>query len=828
MHRVPRLLFVLIFAASLIAGFPAAGSAKPWTNGPGSGGAGTQPYIVAFAPNTPAPAALARGLASNNGFKLDFVYQHAIKGFAAQLNPLQVQILSRIPGITIEPDEETKISSQTIPLNVQRIGTLNNATAKIDGSDERVNVNVAVLDTGIDYTHPDLNVVGGYNCTSTNQSDYYDYNGHGTHVAGTIGALDNTIGVVGVAPGAKLWSVRVFNSGGTGRTSWLLCGLDWVAQNAGTIQVANYSGGQRGTGSASCDSDSLHMAVCSVVNAGVPLVVAAGNDGTNASMTLPAAYPQVITVGAIVDTDGKPGGQGPPTGYGSDDTRASFSNYGAAVTLYAPGVNVLSTLPGNRTGYLSGTSQAAPHVTGAAALYLADHPGTSPAAVKQYLIDTGEAGSWGGSWHQPLVDVGDWGPPPAIDDVAVSAVSAPASVGLGATVPVKVTVKNNGNQTESVSVSLTDNSTAVGTAQTISLAPSASQDVTFQWAAATSGNHSLVGTAAISATDNTPADNTKSISVNVVAPVHDVAVTAVTPPSAAFTGLSGTVTVTVKNNGNQPESVPVSLTDNGNPVGSAQTISLNPGDSQDVPFTWTPSTNGTHILVGAAPLSGDTTNDNTNSATISVTDPVHDVAVTNVSTPGTPITNTATTVTVSVQNNGNQPESVSVSLTDNSAAVGTTQTISLNPGASQDVGFNWTPTTSGNHSLAGTASISATDNTPDDNTYSTTVNVSDVSQSYVQNITLTSQPVRLGINLSGTISINSTTGPVANATVSLTLVGGGTNRSLTATTDANGNGTFFTSVYRRGTYTVTVTNVTASNYVYTPSMNVKNSASVSA
>ena len=98
----------------------------------------------------------------------------------------------------------------------------------VDGRDNRVDADVAVLDTGIDRGHPDLNVVGGYNCTSRLRDKWGDGDGHGTHVAGTIGALDNSIGVVGVAPGARLWSVKVLNSRGKGLLSWLVCGIDWV------------------------------------------------------------------------------------------------------------------------------------------------------------------------------------------------------------------------------------------------------------------------------------------------------------------------------------------------------------------------------------------------------------------------------------------------------------------------------------------------------------------------------------------------------------------------------------------------------------------------
>jgi hypothetical protein len=285
--------------------------------------------------------------------------------------------------------------------------------------------------------------------------------------------------------------------------------------------------------------------------------------------------------------------------------------------------------------------------------------------------------------------------------------------------------------------------------------------------------------------------------------------------------------VTVKNTGNQPQSsIAVSLTDNSVAVGSAQTISLNPGDNQDVTFNWTPGTAGSHTLVGTATISNDAnTSDNSRSTAVSVTDPSHDVAVTGVSAPSTAVLNVATTVTVTVQNTGNQPESsIAVSLTDNGASVGAAQTISLNAGQSQTITFSWTPDAAGSRSLVGAASISAADANPGDNTRSAIVDVIEANQAYVQDVTLGTQRSGFMTVFAGSVSINSTAGPVANATVSLALTGPSTNTLLTLTTDARGNASFTTRIPSRGEYTLAVTNVTADGYIYTPSMNVKDSA----
>lgn len=273
---------------------------------------------------------------------------------------------------------------QAIPTGVDRIDADKSLIAKIDGVDDRVAANVAVLDTGI-ATHPDLAIAGGVSCLG---SSYADDNGHGTHVAGAIGALDNDIGVVGVAPGARLWAVKVLDAQGNGTWSSVICGLDWVYANRGAIDVVNLSVGGNGSDSTCGDvNDPLHSAICRVVNeAGIPVVVAAGNEHRDAAAAVPATYDEVITVSAFADTDGLPGGRGRSRCNQADDTFATFSNYGPDIDIAGPGVCIRSTWLGSTYTELSGTSMATPHVTGAVALYEASHPATTPADVRLWLL----------------------------------------------------------------------------------------------------------------------------------------------------------------------------------------------------------------------------------------------------------------------------------------------------------------------------------------------------------------------------------------------------------------------------------------------------------
>jgi len=349
-------------------------------------------YIVVLNDNVPDAAGKARDLAAQHGLTLAFTYEHALKGFAAVIPAARLAQLQADPNVAfVSPDRVVKISAQTLPTGINRIDAELSPTAKINGVDERVNVDVAVIDTGIDIDHPDLNVVGGKNCTLG--LSYDDDQGHGSHVAGTIAAKDNTIGPVGVAPGARLWAVKVLNALGVGTISEIVCGIDWVAANSATIEVANMSLGGSGSDDRNCgksNNDAEHKAICNAVAKGVTFAVAAGNDSADAKDSAPAAYDEVITVSALADFNGLPGGGAASTCRADvDDTFASFSNYGADVDIIAPGVCIYSTWMNGGYNTISGTSMASPHVAGAAALYKVKNPSASPSQVKTALQNAG-------------------------------------------------------------------------------------------------------------------------------------------------------------------------------------------------------------------------------------------------------------------------------------------------------------------------------------------------------------------------------------------------------------------------------------------------------
>jgi subtilisin family serine protease len=376
----------------------------------------TAGYIVVLQESVESPAAAAAEIAQQAGGRVGYIYTHALKGFSITVPPQAVAALENNPKVKYVANDDIRHAfAQEIPTGIQRIFADTNSSIPIDGLDDlRVDVDVAVIDTGVDFEHPDLNVVGGINCSEGNpfrarckdggDDDHY----HGTHVAGTIGAIDNGIGVVGVAPGARLWAVKVLNSAGSGYSSWIIAGIDWVAQNADTIEVANMSLGGYGYNQAEYD------AIQGAVNAGVAFAVSAGNENDDTSNYSPAAFDNVLTVSALADFDGATGGYGSPTCRADqDDTLADFSNWGSAVDIAAPGVCIYSTFPIEHGTYgtISGTSMASPHAAGALALLASiQNPGNDADVYELYnqVIQAGNF-DWtddsGDGILEPLLDV---------------------------------------------------------------------------------------------------------------------------------------------------------------------------------------------------------------------------------------------------------------------------------------------------------------------------------------------------------------------------------------------------------------------------------------
>lgn len=335
-------------------------------------------------------------LVKEHGGKI--IYQYSIiPAIAANLPPQAIEGLMHNSKIAyIEEDSEVFAVSESLPWGVDRIDA-----DRVWGDEGVPNVNpgynagagvgVAILDTGIDKDHPDLaaNIKGGinfvpgiYDLVDTN--DWDDYHGHGSHVAGTVAAIDNDIGVIGVAPEADLYAVRVLDENGEGYMSDVIAGIDWVVGNhVDDIQVISMSLG----GNA---SDSLDQACQKAYNAGIIIVAAAGNNYGGA-VIYPAAYPSVIAVSSTT----------------SYDILSSFSSVGPEVELAAPGSSIYSTYKNGGYATLSGTSMAAPHVSGTAALVIAANPGISNIEVRQILQDTaddlGDPG-WDISYGYGLVD----------------------------------------------------------------------------------------------------------------------------------------------------------------------------------------------------------------------------------------------------------------------------------------------------------------------------------------------------------------------------------------------------------------------------------------
>ena len=303
--------------------------------------------------------------------RVEQVYTAALQGLAARLSPENLAALRQDPRVAyIEADQVMSISA-----------TQTGATWGLDRIDQRPlplsgtftysntgsGVNAYIIDTGIRVSHSEFGgrATAVFDAIGDGQNGN-DCNGHGTHVAGTVGGT-----VYGVAKSVRLYAVRVLNCSGSGSNSGVIAGVDWVRQNARRPAVANMSLG----GGA---SSALDTAVSNAINAGITFVLAAGNSNRDACQFSPARVAAGITVGATT----------------SSDTRASYSNYGSCLDLFAPGSSITSAWISSNTSIntISGTSMAAPHVAGVAALYLQSNPTASPAAVRNAIVSNATVG----------------------------------------------------------------------------------------------------------------------------------------------------------------------------------------------------------------------------------------------------------------------------------------------------------------------------------------------------------------------------------------------------------------------------------------------------
>ncbi|HET7456135.1 MAG TPA: S8 family serine peptidase [Gemmatimonadaceae bacterium] len=346
-------------AAARVAGAPIAGQ-----------------YIVRFSDDVADPAAAARRLVAAHGGTLRYVYRSAIKGFAAAIPDAAAAAIAHDPNVVAVEQDQVMTASDVQTGATWGLDRIDSHPLVLDGSytynTTASNVHAYIIDTGILFSHSEFGgrASAGYDAVTAGGSAE-DCNGHGTHVSGTVGGS-----TYGVAKGVLLVAVRVLDCSGSGSTSGVIAGVDFVRQNAIKPAVANMSLG----GGA---SSTLDQAVANAIASGVTFGIAAGNGNflgiaQDACTTSPARVASAITVSATDRTD----------------TKASWANYGTCVDIFAPGVNITSAWYSSTTATntISGTSMATPHVVGAAALYLAGDPLASPSTVAAALTGSATSG----------------------------------------------------------------------------------------------------------------------------------------------------------------------------------------------------------------------------------------------------------------------------------------------------------------------------------------------------------------------------------------------------------------------------------------------------
>lgn len=379
MKRLLATLGVSAVLTSMLTVGATAAAAAPTGEILGAGSADAIPgrYIVVLADGRRSVPALARELAGRFRGEVADVYQSALRGFSVRMADADARRLAADPAVAyVEADQRVALADTQLNPPSWGLDRIDQRALPLDDSytypTTASNVHAYVIDTGIRITHTDFGGRAAYGYDTVGEDEIADdCNGHGTHVAGTIGGTS-----YGVAKGVQLVAVRVFGCGPFGSTSNIVQGVDWVTANAIKPAVTNMSLG-------GSPSTAMDNAVRNSISSGITYGIAAGNGNLfgqpqDACRTSPARVTQAITVGATE----------------IDDSRASFSNFGSCLDLFAPGVDITSAWKDSDTdtNTISGTSMATPHVVGAAALLLTNNPNATPAQVRNRLFNTATNG----------------------------------------------------------------------------------------------------------------------------------------------------------------------------------------------------------------------------------------------------------------------------------------------------------------------------------------------------------------------------------------------------------------------------------------------------
>ncbi|MEH6579734.1 MAG: S8 family serine peptidase [Amphritea sp.] len=646
-------------------------------------------FIVTFHNGVP-PGLTASNLARSHGLRILHIYEHTFSGMAIQVGTERAAgVLSSLRGDvrvnSIGNDHYSSIVAQSYPEGLNRIdGTGATAGSHNDGS----GIDVAVVDTGVDTDHSDLagriDLVRSRSCLTTGEvagcrgvnADsslaFEDDHGHGTFVSGIIAANDNDEGIVGVAPMATIIAIKVCDAEGLCPDADITAGIDYLASlytSGDPVEVTNISLGGPCGGPCDETTDPLlqatHTAISGLVGLGTTVVVAAGNESTDAANVSPAAHDAVVTASALADWDGEPGGNGGSmifigSGRWSDDSFAKFSNYGVPIDVIAPGVLNISLALGGGTTSSSGTSFSSPHAAGVAAVftrdYMDNHLGVkpSPVLVKQALIETGECHEGDGTVIHNGIGCAEIWPgdpdgigepmvradnvvnftPSVVLDVAITSITVDTLPILdGDLNTVTVGVTNNGSSgTGEFDVSLLDDLALVGTPLGVTLTAGESTDVVFNWTPSGAGDHDLE--ASHDFMDDDSSNDSATLTVNVQTPIHDVAVLSVSAPASVSQGIPVDVLVEVKNEGTYDESFNVTLTDltAGMDIGMQPVDALTPGTTTTLNFNW--NTAGTslevHTLSAVHDFVDDDLSNDSAQTTSEVTEPVVGPSVTSI------------------------------------------------------------------------------------------------------------------------------------------------------------------------------------------------------